>query len=103
MPGAAQARSDAPSSDSLRPGARLGRYRCLIPVAKGGMGAVWVATLAGARGFQRTFAIKVMLPTLRGDPLFSQMLLNEATIASRIQHPNVVAVNDVGEQDGQLF
>src|SRR6185436_1103842 len=44
-----------------------------------------------------------MLPALRGDPLFTQMLLNEATVASRIQHPNVVSVLDVGEQDGQLF
>lgn len=64
---------------------------------------VWAARLRGSRGFQKIVAVKTMLPKLSEDPQFEKMFLDEASLASRIQHPNVVEVLDLGEQDGVLF
>src|SRR5262245_28577502 len=92
---------------SLRPGYRLGRYECLVPLGQGGMAAVWAARVRGARGFQKLVALKVMLPTLVDDNQNQRdheaMFYDEARIASQIRHPNVVETFDLGEQDGSLF
>jgi eukaryotic-like serine/threonine-protein kinase len=92
---------------SLRPGYRLGRYECLVPLGHGGMAAVWAARVRGARGFQKLVALKVMLPTLVDDNQNQRdheaMFYDEARIASQIRHPNVVETFDLGEQDGSLF
>jgi serine/threonine-protein kinase len=89
--------------DDIRPGATIGRYEFLVPIAKGGMAAVWAARLKGTRGFAKTVAIKTMLPTLSDDPLFEQMFLDEAQLAAQIHHPNVVEIMDLGEQDDILY
>jgi serine/threonine-protein kinase len=81
----------------------LGRYELLLPVAAGGMAMVWAARLKGSRGFQKIVAVKTMLPKLSEDPQFEKMFLDEASLASRIHHPNVVEVLDLGEHDGVLF
>ncbi|MFW5741148.1 MAG: serine/threonine protein kinase, partial [Myxococcota bacterium] len=59
--------------------------------------------VTGARGFEKTVAIKTMLPTLSDDPNFERMFLDEARIASRIRHPNVAEILDLGEQDNLLY
>jgi eukaryotic-like serine/threonine-protein kinase len=87
----------------IGPGDVLGRYELLLPVAAGGMAMVWAARQRGSRGFQKIVAVKTMLPKLTEDPQFEKMFLDEASLASRIQHPNVVEVLDLGEQDGVLF
>jgi len=87
----------------LVPGTILGRYELLLPVAQGGMASVWAARLKGSRGFAKTVAVKTMLPLLSDDPAFEEMFLQEAEIASRIQHPNVAAILDLGEEDETLF
>lgn len=87
----------------LQLGAVLGRYELLAPIAEGGMASVWAARLRGSRGFSKTFAIKTMLPALSDDPRFETMFLDEARIASRIRHPNVVEILDLGEHDGVLY
>jgi serine/threonine protein kinase len=92
-----------PGSRIIGPGDVLGRYELLLPVAAGGMAMVWAARLRGSRGFQKIVAVKTMLPKLSEDPQFEKMFLDEASLASRIQHPNVVEVLDLGEQDGVLF
>jgi eukaryotic-like serine/threonine-protein kinase len=81
----------------------LGRYELLTPIGRGGMAVVWAARLQGSRGFSRMVAIKVMLPHLSVDPRFERMFLREAKIASRIRHPNVCEIADLGEQDGLLY
>ncbi len=91
------------SLSELNPGQFLGRYELLMPVAQGGMASVWAARLRGTRGFQRLVAIKTILPRLSDDPLFEQMFLDEAGLASRINHPNVVQVLDLGEENGLLY
>ncbi len=87
----------------LAPGTVLGRYELLLPIASGGMATVWAARLKGSRGFSKTVAIKTILPSLSDDPTFEQMFLDEATIASKIQHPNVAQIIDLGEEDEVLF
>jgi len=91
------------SLTDLKPGKFLGRYELLMPVAQGGMAAVWAARLVGTRGFQRVVAIKTILPTLSDDASFEQMFLDEAALAARIRHPNVVQVLDLGEDNGLLY
>ena len=94
---------DAQGDRVIGPGDVLGRYELLLPVAAGGMAMVWAARLKGSRGFQKIVAVKTMLPKLSEDPQFERMFLDEASLASRIHHPNVVEVLDLGEANGVLF
>src|SRR5687767_3281935 len=75
----------------------LDRYELIAEIARGGMGTVMLARLEGAGGFQRFFAIKMMHRHLAEDRQFIDMLLDEARLAARIHHPNVVATVDVCE------
>lgn len=93
----------AEALDKIRPGSTLGRYEILMPMAKGGMASVWAARLQGTRGFQKIVAIKTMLPDVSDDPEFESMFLDEARVAARIRHPNVVEIYDLGEQDDVLY
>src|ERR1700730_12483319 len=87
----------------LRAGYRLDRYELLCPIASGGMATVWLARLRGKRGFEKLFAIKTIRTDLVDDPRFQEMFLDEARIASGIQHPNVAQILDLGEKDGVLY
>ena len=91
------------NSDKLSRGTILGRYELLLPIAQGGMATVWAARQKGSRGFQKTVAVKTMLPQLSDDPQFEQMFLDEASLAARIHHPNVAEILDLGEQDDVLY
>ncbi len=84
-------------------GHMLGRYELLIPIASGGMASVWAARIKGPRGFQKIVAVKMMLTEIADDPDFEKMFLDEARTASRIKHPNVVEIVDLGEQEGVLY
>ncbi len=81
----------------------LGRYEMLIPIGSGGMATVWAARLRGSRGFQRTVAVKTILPEFVRDPNFDRMFLEEASLASRIHHPHVAEILDLAEHDGVLY
>jgi eukaryotic-like serine/threonine-protein kinase len=89
--------------DELRPGDKLDRYELLCLIAEGGMGACWVARQQGKRGFEKLVALKTMKEEYAADPDFQKMFLDEARIASKIEHPNVAHIVDLGEQDGILF
>jgi serine/threonine-protein kinase len=89
--------------EEIQPGQTLGRYEFLVPIAEGGMASVWAARLKGSRGFSKTVAVKTMLPSVSEDPQFEQMFLDEASIASRIRHPNVVEILDLGEEEEVLY
>src|SRR5690349_2279664 len=81
----------------------VGRYMLCDEIAAGGMATVHIGRLLGAVGFARTVAIKRLHPQFAKDPDFSAMFLDEARIASRIRHPNVVATLDVLVIDGELL
>ena len=81
----------------------IGRYALFGEIASGGMATVHFGRLLGAVGFSRTVAIKRLHPHLSKDPDFSAMFLDEARLAARIQHPNVVSTLDIVALDGELF
>jgi serine/threonine protein kinase len=87
----------------LAPGCRLDRYDLLLQIAEGGMGLLWLARQQGKHGFDKIVALKTILPKLASDPGFRQMFLDEARVVSRIEHPNVAQVLDLGEERGVLF
>src|SRR5688500_10243781 len=72
-------------------------------MAAGAMATVHLARLLGPVGFARTVAIKRLHPHLAKDPDFVAMFLEEARLAARVRHPNVVATLDVVSDDGELF
>ncbi len=81
----------------------LGRYRVLRPLGRGGMAEVLEAVAVGAEGFERRVAIKRLLPGQEHDPDLVGMFLDEARIASRLHHANIVSVLDFGVLDEQPF
>ncbi len=81
----------------------FGRYALLEKIGSGGMAEIFRAKTFGAAGFEKEFAIKLILPTLVDDVEFVEMFINEAKIAVSLYHANVVQVFDLGELDGQYY
>jgi serine/threonine-protein kinase len=67
------------------------------------MATVHLGRLLGSVGFSRTVAIKRLHARYAKDPSFVAMLLDEARLAARVSHPNVVQTLDVVEERGELF
>jgi serine/threonine-protein kinase len=82
---------------------RVGKYEIVRPLATGGMGEVLLARLTGPGGFSRAVVVKRLLPHLAKEPAFVQMFLNEARVVSRLSHPNVAQIYELGEEDSTLF
>ena len=80
----------------------LGRYLVFDQIAHGGMASVHLGCLSGPVGFRRVVAVKRLHPQFATDPAFSAMLVDEATIAGRIHHPNVAGVMDVIQEERGL-
>ncbi|MGZ3476447.1 MAG: protein kinase [Polyangiales bacterium] len=81
----------------------VGRYAIFDEIAAGGMATVHLGRLIGPVGFARTVAIKRLHEQLSKDPEFVSMFIDEARVAARVRHPNVVPTLDVLEADGQLL
>ncbi|MCB9612184.1 MAG: protein kinase [Sandaracinus sp.] len=84
-------------------GRQLGRYEVLTQLASGGMAAVYVARAKGVAGFERLVAVKVLHPHLAYEEEFISMFLDEARLAARIRHPNVVGTLDISDTEGDGF
>jgi serine/threonine-protein kinase len=91
------------NASALAPGYKLDRYELLCPIAEGGMASVWVARQRGKHGFEKLVAIKTILPKFASDVRFQEMFLDEARIASRIEHANVAQIFDLGEENEILY
>ncbi|HSO32486.1 MAG TPA: serine/threonine-protein kinase [Labilithrix sp.] len=85
------------------PSEAFGRYLLYPAIARGGMATVHPARLVGAEGFTRLVAAKRLHPQFTDDPDFVTMFHDEACIASRIHHPNVVPVLDVVMSGNELI
>ena len=116
-PTQAQAASVASDGDDTRPGAstagppapvfgppaepgdvgRLGPYRVLKELGKGGMGAVYLAL---DTRLNRRLALKIMLPRFAADAAAKERFLREARAAAQVSHDNVVTVHEADERDG---
>jgi serine/threonine protein kinase len=81
----------------------VGRYAIFDEIASGGMATVFIGRLIGSGGFTRTVAIKRLHPQFAKDPEFVTMFLDEARLAARIRHPNVVPTLDVVASKGEVF
>ncbi len=81
----------------------VGGYELIERVGVGGMASLYLGRRAGARGFVRPVAVKLVHPHLAEDPEFAGMFVDEAHILSRLDHPNIVHVEELGEQNGNLF
>jgi serine/threonine-protein kinase len=81
----------------------VGRYALHGALAAGGMATVHLGRLRGAAGFARTVAIKRLHSQFARDPEFIAMFLDEARLAARIRHPNVVPTLDVVAEADELF
>src|ERR1700680_3297261 len=81
----------------------FGRYLLYGEIASGGMATVHFGRLQGAAGFARSVAIKRLHPQYAKDPDFVGMFLDEARLAARIAHPNVVPTLDVVAQGDDLL
>ena len=79
------------------------RYHKQRVIASGGMATVYFGKALGAGGFERDVAVKVMHPHIAQNPEFVAMFLDEARLAARIHHPNVVQTLDVDVDESGPF
>jgi len=81
----------------------FGKFRLLEPVATGGMAEVWRAEAPGAEGFVKEVALKLIRGDhdARGD--FVRMFIQEARLASRLTHANIVQVFEFDQVDGRYY
>jgi len=82
----------------------FGKYLLLRQLAIGGMAEVYLARQSGPAGFEKECVIKRILPSLAADQQFVNMFLDEARIAARLSHPNIVQIFDLGSiGEGDYF
>src|SRR6185369_5826291 len=82
----------------------LGKYRLIAELGRGGMAEVFLAvTSAAAMSFSKLVVVKKPREHLAHDIDFMTMLVDEARIAARLNHPNLVQTLEVGEINGQYF
>jgi hypothetical protein len=85
---------------ALMAGSRLGPYEIIAPLGAGGMGEVYKGR---DTRLDRTVAIKVLPEALAADPQFRERFDREARTISRLTHPNICTLFDVGEEAGTAF
>src|SRR5215467_9354029 len=84
----------------LTVGAKLGPYEIQSSLGAGGMGEVYRAR---DTRLERAVAIKVLPAHLSGDPDLRQRLEREAKAVSKLSHPHICTLHDIGHQDGMDF
>lgn len=78
------------------PGVQFGRYQLVRLLGSGGMADVYLARATGEAGFQKPVALKVLQPHLARRPEVVAYFLDEARLASRLSHPAIVQIFDLG-------
>jgi tRNA A-37 threonylcarbamoyl transferase component Bud32 len=82
---------------------KLGRYELVERLARGGMAELLLARQAGPEGFEKLLVIKRLLQSLSDQDDIVRMFLNEARIAARLTHPNIVQIFDLGQTDNDEY
>lgn len=95
-----------PPSDWMRRrrlGQPLGRYVLGTLLGMGGAASVYMARLDGPGGFERVVAVKLVHEHLMADAEFVTMFFDEANLACRLQHPNIVHCYELCRENGALY
>ncbi|HEU4731667.1 MAG TPA: serine/threonine-protein kinase, partial [Kofleriaceae bacterium] len=79
------------------------KYHLIAEIARGGMGVVYLAMVQGPGGFYKLVVVKELKPELVEEPAFLTMFLDEARLAARLSHPNIVQTNEVGNDGDRYF
>jgi serine/threonine protein kinase len=85
------------TTSNLGPGGMIGRWEIIRRIGSGGMADVYLACARGEGGFEKQVAVKVMHPHLARNERAVEHFLDEAKLAARISHPNVVQIQDLGK------
>ncbi len=81
----------------------FGKYHIVAALGHGGMADVYLAVAQGPLGFNKLQVIKQLRPALLDNPESIQMFVDEARLAARLNHPNVVQTNEVGQTNDMFF
>jgi TonB family protein len=84
-------------------GIKFGQYVLLDKIATGGMAEVWKARMRGVEGFQKTVAIKKILPHLSDNQDFIEMFIDEAKLAAQLNHNNIIHIYDLGKIQSSYY
>jgi eukaryotic-like serine/threonine-protein kinase len=96
----AQRETPIPSSDRT---ATLGQYRIIAKLGTGGMAEVYLAVAQGAMNVNRLVVVKRLREEQASDPESREMFLNEARLAARLNHPNVIQTFEAGAEAGSYY
>jgi TonB family protein len=96
---------EAPAEVEEEPadGVKFGQYVLLEKIATGGMAEVWKARMRGVEGFQKTVAIKKILPHLSDNQDFIEMFVDEAKLAAQLNHNNIIHIYDLGKIQSSYY
>ena len=82
---------------------QLGKYQLVAEIARGGMGVVSLAVALGPARFSKLLVVKELKPELVEDASFLEMFLEEARLAARLNHPNIVQTYEIGAEGKRHF
>jgi len=83
---------------------RIGKYRLIATIGHGGMAHIHLALMAGVAGFNKLLVIKALREDIAASTEdFVTMFLDEARLAARLNHPNIVQSYEVGQAEGRFF
>ena len=82
---------------------QLGRYRILRRIGAGGMAEVFLAKSTGAEGIEKLLVLKRVLPSFARSSKFITMFVDEAKVAMRLNHPNIVQVYAFEQSSGEFL
>src|SRR5215510_8079101 len=82
---------------------KLGRYQLVLALGQGGMGTIHLAVVRGLADFRKLLVIKELRQDLTRNQRFVEMFLDEAKLAARLNHPNVVQTIEAGQEGDRYF
>lgn len=88
---------------SLPPSHQLGKYRLVATLGQGGMGTVYLALASGLGQFRKVLVVKELRQDLTRKQGFVSMFMDEAKLAARLDHPNVVQTFEAGQEDERYY
>jgi serine/threonine-protein kinase len=81
----------------------IGRYEVIRKIATGGMAELFLARFVGPGGFEKRCALKRILPQFAADRTFTKMFLTEARVTAMFDHPNLVQIFELGQDENAQF